>query len=111
MTLEKIIELIESGRQLGVSKIVKVDKTDIAYTYAVEKHNNKYIVYIDEVNLDEMYYDELNDTEQIYVYNSFSEFMDNFIHKYDVKFEDFSVSKGQKFFNLNGCLQKLNLGE
>ena len=96
--MKKVIEKIESGKQVGVEKIIKCGNAEIFYTYAVQKVSDKYIVY-------ESIYDSKSvweDTEEnIFYYNSLFEFENNINAKYDIKLEDLDVSKGQKFFNVN----------
>lgn len=99
MTTQKLISIIENGKQVGISKIINCNGTDIAYTYAVQKKKGKYIVYMDEVDLGKIYENEFDDTEKVTIYDSLEEFINHFEHKYGVTFEDFHISKGQKFFN------------
>ena len=99
--MEKLIQLIENGKQVGVSKIIKCENTNIAYTYAIQKKQEKYIAYIDEYDLDNCYTDEDNPTEKIFIYDNLEDFIQSFDSRHDVKFEDFSISKGQKFFNVD----------
>ena len=99
MEKEKLIAIIENGKQVGISKIIDFEGINIAYTYAIQKKQGKYIVYIDEYDLDNCYANEYDDTEKVIICDSFEEFFNNFNHKYGVTFEDFHVSKGQKFFN------------
>lgn len=99
MEKEKLIAIIENEKQVGISKIINCDGITIAYTYAIQKKQGKYIVYIDEYDLDNCYANEFDDTEKVIIYDSVEEFINNFNHKYDVTFGDFHVSKGQKFFD------------
>ena len=99
MEKNKLIQLIENGKQVGVSKIIECENTNISYTYAIQKKQEKYIVYIDEYDLDNCYAYEDNPTEKTFIYNNFEDFMQAFFPKYGVTFEDFNISKGQKFFN------------
>lgn len=101
MEKNKLIQLIENGRQVGVSKILECENANIAYTYAIQKKQEKYIVYIDEYDLDNCYVYEDNPTEKIFIYDSFDDFMQAFDSRYDVAFEDLNISKGQKFFNVD----------
>ena len=101
MEKNKLIQLIENGKQVGVSKIIECENTNIAYTYAIQKKQEKYIVYIDEYDLDNCYTYEDNPSEKIFTYDNFEDFMQAFDSKYGVTFEDFSISKGQKFFNVD----------
>lgn len=98
MEKTKLIDLIEKGKQVGISRIIKCDNANIAYTYAIQKKQGKYIIYVNEYDLDFCYEEE--NTEKTFIYYTLAEFMENFDHKYDVTFEDFNVSKGQKFFNV-----------
>ena len=99
MEREKLVAIIENGKQVGISKIIDCEGIHIAYTYAVQKKQGKYIVYIDEYDLNNCYANEFDDTEKIIICDSFEEFIHDFNDKYGVIFEDFHVSKGQKFFN------------
>ncbi len=99
MDKDKLINHIENEKQVGVSMIIKCIETDMYYAYAIQKRQNQYIVYINEICLDMMYADEMEDTEQVFIYSSFSEVMEHFHPKYSIRFEDLGVSKGQKFFN------------
>lgn len=101
MEKNRLIQLIENGRQVGVSRIIECENTNIAYTYAIQKRHGKYIVYIDEYDLDNCYVYEDNPTEKIFIYDSFEDFLKNFNSKHDVTLEDFHISKGQKFFNVD----------
>lgn len=91
-----MISLIENGRQVGISRIFD---SNITYTYAVQKVSGKYIVYIDKYNLDEIYTDELSDTETVHIYETLTDMLENFRPEYNISFEGMSVSKGHKFFN------------
>lgn len=97
MERNKLIAFIENGKQVGISKVIKYNDTNIVYTYAIQKKQGKYIVCIDEYDLDNCYENE--NTEKTFIYYSLDQFIESFEHKYDVTFEDFNVSKGQKFFN------------
>ena len=99
MDRARLIASIESGRQLGVSKCMDIDGANIGYTYAVQKLNGRYIVFVDEYDIDKCYENELEHTEKVTVYDTIDEFFDNFITKYDVAPEDFCKSKGVKYFN------------
>ena len=101
MEKNRLIQLIENGRQVGVSRIIECENTNIAYTYAIQKRHGKYIVYIDEYDLDNCYVYEDYPTEKIFIYDSFEDFLKNFNSKHDVTLEDFNISKGQKFFNVD----------
>ncbi|MCM1219329.1 MAG: hypothetical protein NC548_33025 [Lachnospiraceae bacterium] len=103
MDKENLINIIENGWQVGISKIFN---KSIAYIYAIQKIKGKYMVYINEYNLNELYYYEFEDEihEKTYLYDSISDVIDNFNAKYDIAFEDLNVSKGQKFFNPELCL-------
>lgn len=37
MENNNLIQLIENGRQVGVSRIIECENTNIAYTYAIQK--------------------------------------------------------------------------
>lgn len=99
MERAKLIASIESGRQLGVRKYMDIGGTHISYTYAIQKLNGRYIVFVDEYDVDRYYENELEDTEKVTVYDTLDEFFDNFITKYDVSPEDFCKSKGNKYFS------------
>ena len=96
MTRSKIIEKLENGKQLGVSKIIECDNYDIYYTYAIQKISDTYIVYESFYNTNTVWEDE---KEFVSYYDSVSQVVSNFNAKYDVRFEDLNVCKGQKFFN------------
>ena len=101
MEKEKLLGILENGKQIGISKIIKNDTSTIAYTYAIQKQKENYIVYIDEYNLDTAYEDEMErSTEQIFTYDNLSDCMSHFAPKYNIQFEDLHISKGQKFFNI-----------
>ena len=99
MDRAQLIASIESGRQLGVCKYMDIGGADICYIYAVQKLNGRYIVYVDEYDVDRYYENELEDTEEVTVYDTLDDFFDNFITKYDVTPEDFCKPKGNKYFN------------
>ena len=99
MDRAQLIASIESGRQLGVHKYMDIGGADICYIYAVQKLNGRYIVYVDEYDIDRYYENELQDTEKVTVYDTLDDFFDNFITKYDVTPEDFCKPKGNKYFN------------
>ena len=101
MEKNNLIRLIENERQVGVSRIIECENINIAYTYAIQKKHGKYIVYINEYDLDNCFTYEDNPSEKIYVYDNFEDFMQAFDSKYGVTFEDFSISKGQKYFNVD----------
>ena len=105
MDTNKIISLIEKGMQLGISRIIEIDNSQYAYTYAIQKLNGKYIVYTDKYNLDEYYSNELETTEVVRLYDTISEVISDFHNQYGITFEDISVSKGQKFFNADLFIQ------
>ncbi len=105
MNTNKIISLIEKGKQLGISKIIKIENSQYVYTYAIQKLNGKYIVYTDEYNLDEYYANELEKTEVVRLYDTVSDVISDFQSQYGITFEDITPSKGQKFFNANLYVQ------
>ena len=92
----KIIEKLENGKQLGVSKIIECDNYDIYYTYAIQKVSDTYIVYESFYNTNTVWEDE---KEFVSYYDSVSQVVRNFNAKYGVRFEDLDVCKGQRFFN------------
>lgn len=96
MDKERLIKIIENGWQIGINKFVD---ENFVYTYAIQKFKEKYIVYIDECNLDEMYFNEDDDIETVNIYDNISDVLDNFNARYDISFENLNVSKGHKFFN------------
>ena len=96
-----MIQMIENGKQVGVSKVIECENSNIAYTYAIQKKQEKYIVYIDEYDLDNSYAYEDDPTEKIFIYDSFEDFIKTFDSKHDVTLDDFNISKGQKFFNVD----------
>lgn len=98
MTRKKVIEKIKNGKQVGISKIIECDNTEIFYTYAVQKVSDKYIVYESIYNSNYVWE---NTEENVFYYDSFSMLENNFNAKYDIELEDLDVSKGQKFFNEN----------
>ena len=89
---------MEKGYQIGVSRTINYQKK-LVYTYAIQKIQGKYLVYTDKYDLNHFYAEEMEDTERTVIYDSFSQFMENFQNKHGIRFEDFYVSKGQKFFN------------
>lgn len=95
----ELIAILEKGYQIGISKTINYQKKKLVYIYAIQKIQGKYLVYIDEYDLNNFYANEMEDTEQVKIYDSFSQFMENFQNKHGIRFEDFYVSKGQKFFN------------
>ncbi len=100
MGREKLIKIIENGKQVGISKMIKKGGTSFAYTYAIQKINSKYIVYMDEYDLDSYYADEMDkETQKTVIYDHLTDFINNFSTKYGVTFEDFNISKGQRYFN------------
>ena len=99
MEKSKLIAKIENGKQMGVRKIIQIDGVTYSYDYAIQKIDGKYIVYMVEFNLDTYYMDEFGDAETFLMYDSLEDFLADFDHQHGVEFEDFTVSKGQKFFN------------
>lgn len=100
MEENKLIQKIENGKQVGICKIIKIENTDFLYTYAIQKINSKYIVYIAEINMDTYYDDELElEKKSFFMYDHLEDFLADFDHRHDIVFEDFNVSKGNKFFN------------
>ena len=99
MERERLISSIESGKQLGIRKLMVIGGANIYYTYAVQKLNGRYIEFVDECDIDRYYENELEHTEKVTVYDMLDEFFGNFITKYDVTPEDFCKSKGSKYFN------------
>ncbi|MDE6657903.1 MAG: hypothetical protein K2J88_04905, partial [Oscillospiraceae bacterium] len=85
MRKKELIAILEKGYQIGVSKIINYQKTNFVYTYAIQKIQGKYLVYIDEYDLDNFYANEMEDTEQIIIYDSFSQFMENFQNKHGIR--------------------------
>ena len=102
MKKEKLIRIVENGKQIGVSKMIENNGYTIVYTYAIQKKQDKYVVYIDEYNLDTAYADEMDEpTEVVVVYENIFDCIHNFDTKYNIQFEDLGVSKGQKYFNID----------
>jgi len=104
-----LLNLIERGKQVGVSIIISVDGKNMVYTYAIQKVREKYISYTNEYDLDEVYSNDwdTDKTEKVVVYENINDFLDNFTVKYDIIFNKFNVSKGQKFFYTNSYLDLL----
>ena len=99
MKKTELITIIEKGYQVGVGKIINYQGKNLAYTYAIQKIKGKYIVYMDEYDFDNFYANEMEYMEQMFAYDSFSQFMKNFQNKHGIRFEDFYLAKGQKFFD------------
>ena len=87
-------ELLEEGKQVGVSVITD---DGISYVLAVQKLEGKYLLYTDECPLNEAYFDR--DTEHAVFFDSVADMISQYMPRYGVKWEELSVSKGQKFFN------------
>lgn len=99
MDRERLIASLEKGKQLGVCKLIDKDASVISYTYAVQKKDGRYIVFIDEYDINTYYEHELEDTEKVTVYDTLDEVFDNFAPKYGITPEDFCPPKGNKYFN------------
>lgn len=93
-----LIEKIENGKQVGVSRIIERDGREFSYKYAVQKIHDNYIVYIEEYFMDEMDYDYPERYERFEVYSSLTEVFEIFRQKYNVLPEDMNTSRGNKFF-------------
>jgi len=96
-----------------------VDGKNMVYTYAIQKVREKYISYTNEYDLDEVYSNDwdTDKTEKVVVYENINDFLDNFTVKYDIIFNKFNVSKGQKlhqflfgFIMINSRLQNWKIG-
>lgn len=87
-------ELLEEGRQVGVSLITE---DGISYILAAQKINGKYLLYTDECPLNEAYFDR--NTEHAVYYDSVPDMIAGYMPRFGVKWENLGVSKGQKFFN------------
>lgn len=104
MDKEKLLQILENGKQIGISRIIKENAQQIVYTYAIQKKQNRYVVYIDEYPLDTYYADEMEEsTEKVFIYDDQAECLEHFQPKYGIRFEDLGVSKGQKFFDIDHC--------
>lgn len=97
---ERVTALIERGRQVGANRLFKRGGCTIYYVSAVQKKDDKYIAYTDECDLDNNMFHENEDTERITEYDSLDEYLNGFEERYGVRFEDFGVSKGNKFFHI-----------
>lgn len=107
--MEKVLKLIERGKQVGISVIISLNEKNIAYTYAVHKIWENYISYTNEYNLDEVYSTDwdIDKTENIKIYRDLNELLNQFVVKHEITFDKLSVSKGQKFFNADLYLDLL----
>lgn len=95
---ERVIALIERGKQVGAERLFERDGCTILYVSAVQKKDGRYIAYTDECDLDRNMFHENEDSERISEYDMLDDYLNSFEEKYGVRFEDFGVSKGNKFF-------------
>ena len=93
-----IYEKLESGKQLGINKMVKRNSIIYWYSYAIQKVNNLYFVYESEIEEDKMAMEEY-EYETVDKYQSFDEVKNNYEEKYGIKFTDIKPLKGQYIFN------------
>lgn len=101
MEYSKLIQKIENGKQVGITKIIKRDERDFLCEYAIQKIRDNYVAYSQEYYLDEMYahegeFNELN--EHFEIYETLSEVFEIFRNKYNIRPEDMNTPKGNKFF-------------
>lgn len=100
MEKEKLLRILENGKQIGISKIIEVNAEQIVYTCAMQKKQGRYAVYTDEYNLNTFYADEMDEnTETISWYDNQVDCISHFQPKYGIQFEELGISKGQKFFH------------
>ena len=107
--MKKVLELIERGKQVGVSVIISLNEKNIVYTYAVQKAEEKYISYTNEYDLDEVYSTDwdIEKNENIVIYRNLIDLLNEFVVKYEITFDKLSVSKGRKFFDADLYLDLL----
>ncbi|MEZ3444455.1 MAG: hypothetical protein K1W30_04825 [Lachnospiraceae bacterium] len=55
MEKEKLLRILENGKQIGISRIIEVDGEQIVYTCAMQKKQGRYVMYTDEYNLNTFY--------------------------------------------------------
>ena len=85
-----MLNIIERGIQMGVNKKVKKGQKYFWYEYAVQKKENIYYVYeyeIAEENMD--------------IYLSLDDVINNFPDKYGIHFEEIHPLKGQRIFDVD----------
>lgn len=100
MEKNKLIQKIENGKQVGIRKVINMKNAEFLYTYAIQKINGKYIVYMAEINIDTFYDDEGQPKPDPFsVYDRLEDLLADFDHRHGIVFEDLNVSKGNKFFN------------
>nr|MDE6004484.1 hypothetical protein [Oscillospiraceae bacterium] len=85
MDKERLLRIIEGGKQVGFEDVIIQSNKKICYTYAIQKLNNSYIVYIDEYDLDKLWLDESD--EEVYVYDNLATLLEKQPLKYGIIFE------------------------
>ncbi len=93
-----IDDMIEKGKQLGITKRIFSEGKYFWYEYAVQKVKDLYYVYESEIFEDKMAEDTF-EYENISIYDSLDEVKSNVPQKYELRFEDIHILKGQKIFN------------
>ena len=102
MEKEKLLRILENGKQIGISRIIEVDGEQIVYTCAMQKKQGRYVMYTDEYNLNTFYADQMDEnTETISWYDNQDDCLSHFQPKYGIQFEELGISKGQKFFHID----------
>lgn len=98
MDKDRVISLLQNGRQLGMSRIYKADGHNMLYELAVQRIGERWLVYECICDLDGDYFDDDN-TKNVNICSSFAEVLEDIERRPDVDLEDLNVLKGQKIFN------------
>lgn len=94
------IIFLEKGKQIGIKEWKIEGGKKIYFSIAIQKWNDKYIIYIFEIEEDKLsiHCDDIENYEQFIELNTVDEVLDYFNNTIEVKFESLHPLKGVKIF-------------
>lgn len=96
--IEKIIQLIERGKQLGMVSSFEIDGKVIWSSVAIQKWNGIYMVYVDEIEEDKMTVEEYL-RDEIQKFDNLLEALNFVNERTRINLKELQPRKGQKIFN------------
>ncbi len=95
---EKIIEWIEDGKQLGKRFSFKVKEEIIWSSVGIQKINDKYVVYIDEIEEKNIFFENYL-RDEIKKFDRLVDALDFIEKETRISIDNLNPCKGQKIFN------------
>lgn len=95
------INFLKKGKQLGLTEWRSEDGKEIYFSVAVQKWNDKYMIYTLEIEREKMFtdFDDIGDYERLIKVKTIDELLNYFRNIIKVDFEELHPLKGRKIFD------------